>query len=52
QYMLERAREAKKDNLMHVILYNDEGHGISREENREETYKKINSFLDNILGST
>ncbi|MBU7017471.1 MAG: prolyl oligopeptidase family serine peptidase [Theionarchaea archaeon] len=52
QYMHERAREAGKDKLMHVFLYDDEGHGISKEEHKEETYGKIVSFLDSILGTS
>lgn len=48
QYTLKKAKEAGTNDLVKVTIYQNEGHGISNQENIEEVYPNIVKFLNNI----
>lgn len=48
--MLQRAKKVNRDRLLNVIIYDDEGHGLSKEEHIKETYQKIVKLTNEIKG--
>ncbi|KYK35995.1 MAG: hypothetical protein AYK18_12555 [Theionarchaea archaeon DG-70] len=48
RYMLQRPRKVNKDRLLNVIIYDDEGHGLSKKEHIKETYQKIVKFTNEM----
>ena len=47
-FTLQKAEELGKKELSHVTVYDDEGHGLSKGEHIEETYRRIVLFMDEI----
>jgi dipeptidyl aminopeptidase/acylaminoacyl peptidase len=49
RHTLQKAQHAGKDELFNTIVYDDEGHGLSKGEHREETYKRMMKFIQEIV---
>ena len=50
QYVLKKAQEVGKDGLFTVTVYDDEGHGLTKEDHIKESYGKIVKFLKEATG--
>ncbi|KYK33960.1 MAG: hypothetical protein AYK19_12730 [Theionarchaea archaeon DG-70-1] len=48
QYTLQKAKKVGKDQLFTVVLYDDEGHGLTKKEHIKEAYEMIVKFIDEV----